>query len=974
MKHWLLISTVLLCFVFTMNGKDMMQTATDRNGKSYFYFANDPFNARIYRLDNGLTLFLSRNPAKPRTAVMTIVRAGSTDDPENSTGLAHYFEHMMFKGTPRLGSLDWKKEEPLLTKIEDLFEKRRKIADSAEKDKIYQEIDRLSNEAAKYASAGEFSKLVSTIGGANLNAGTSLDFTVYYADIPGNELKKYLILDAERFSTPILRLFHTELETVYEEFNISQDKDQMASYAALNRELFPLHPNGRPIIGLPEHLKNPSMRDINAFFRKFYVPSNMALAIVGDLDYEQAYEDANQTFGRMSAGTRPERNPPKEKPLEKSLVQQISGPEPEHILIGWRMERTPKNYLLLALLQKLLTDNGSGLLDQNVLRSQKVLGAAVYPRTGREYLTLMMNGTPRTGQSLDEVAKILTGELEKIEKGDYEDWRIQAVADNMRVELEEMRNGDPMDIAWEFAAGFINDEPYSDTLRMPDEIEKLTKKDVSEFLRKYFRHSVRINKITGKPEGRVKVAKPKITPVELNSSKTSAYAQDFLKLPAPAPIRPEYVDPAKDIETKVLANGITIKKIKRSLAKQLFQVQRAVNVGKYDDIRLALALDYLDFVGTDRYDPGTLRQEFYKLGLRFSFSSDRYFSFAELSGPAARFEKGMELLEHFILHAKSDRNTWQRYVDGILKVYADEKLKPQAAFLRAVSYAWYGKENPQTFLPSEKMLQETNPEELLSYIRTLFTAYPGYLVYDGPADMKTLEKTALAMQRSKMEKLPGHRIFHPKAVEKPNVYLVQFDTVQLRIGFTSRAGKFELSKLADGAVFNEYFCQGLDSIVFQVIREARGLAYAAGGSYNMPMQKNRFDLIYMVVGTQPDKMTEAVGEMNRILKKMPLSEPKFNSSREAVAKQIATTRVYGLDVFQYEQKMIRMGVKTDWRKKEYAQVSKMTLNELNAFFNENLAGLRYDLLLVGKTDSLDRKKLSEYGTVIELNLNEIYGY
>ena len=269
MKNGKLFLTLLLFFtcVFFLYAEEFIaKTATDTNNFTYEYVTNDPLCDRIYTLKNGLKVFLSRNPVKPRIVMRFVVKAGLADSPADATGLAHYLEHLMFKGTDKIGALDYKKEKPLLDKIELLYEQRRKEKDPAKKQAIFQEIDRLSLQASRYASAGEYSKLVGSIGGMNLNAFTSNDITAYVVDIPSNELNRLLFLESERLRNPVIRLFHTELEAVYQEFNHGQDNDARKLYEAILAHLFPTHPYGwTPLIGKAVHLKEPSITLVKKF-------------------------------------------------------------------------------------------------------------------------------------------------------------------------------------------------------------------------------------------------------------------------------------------------------------------------------------------------------------------------------------------------------------------------------------------------------------------------------------------------------------------------------------------------------------------------------------------------------------------------------------------------------------------------------------------------------------------------------------
>ena len=223
--------------------------------------------------------------------------------------------------------------------------------------------------------------------------------------------------------------------------------------------------------------------------------------------------------------------------------------------------------------------------------------------------------------------------------------------------------------------------------------------------------------------------------------------------------------------------------------------------------------------------------------------------------------------------------------------------------------------------------------------------------------------------------VPENRVrYTPRTVEKPTIYLVDFDTVQMRVGFTSGGPVFSLKDLPYGEVFNEYFCSGLDSIVFQEIRESRALAYSAGGSYEQSMQKGRRNVIYMVAGTQGDKLFDVIDTMDSILAKMPLYEGKFQSARDSLLKKIATERIMGLELFGFEQKMKRIGTDTDWRKAEYETVRKMNLPQLEDFFRKVLAPLKYDIIIVGKSAAIDREKLARRGTIVDLKLHDLFGY
>ncbi|MBP7450798.1 MAG: insulinase family protein, partial [Flavobacteriales bacterium] len=234
---------------------------------SFTSIPGDPLQARIYTLENGLQVWLSRNADAPRIQTNIAVRAGSKNDPSDATGLAHYLEHMLFKGTSHIGTTDWERERVLLKQISDAYEERRRTTDDAQRDRIYQRIDSLSTLAAALAVPNEYDKMIKSIGARGTNAYTSTERTVYINDIPSDELEKWMRIESERMQECVLRLFHTELETVYEEFNRSQDNDGRAVSKKMNELLYPNHPYGtQTTLGTGDHLKNPSMEKIHAFF------------------------------------------------------------------------------------------------------------------------------------------------------------------------------------------------------------------------------------------------------------------------------------------------------------------------------------------------------------------------------------------------------------------------------------------------------------------------------------------------------------------------------------------------------------------------------------------------------------------------------------------------------------------------------------------------------------------------------------
>ena len=298
----------------------------------------DLSQTRIYTLKNGLKVYLSVNKEQPRIQTFIAVRTGSKNDPAETTGLAHYLEHIMFKGTGQFGVTDSAKEAPLLDDIEQRYEQYRRLTDPEERRQAYRGIDSVSQVAAKYFIPNEYDKLMAAIGSEGSNAYTSNDVTCYTEDIPANEVENWAKIQSDRFQNMVIRGFHTELEAVYEEYNIGLTQDVRKLYEALCRQLCPTHPYGtQTTIGTQEHLKNPSITNIKNYFKKWYVPNNVAICMAGDFDPDEVIATIDKYFGGWQPGDDVAQPQFPEQPvLTEPQDTSVIGPEAEQLWLGWR--------------------------------------------------------------------------------------------------------------------------------------------------------------------------------------------------------------------------------------------------------------------------------------------------------------------------------------------------------------------------------------------------------------------------------------------------------------------------------------------------------------------------------------------------------------------------------------------------------------------------------------------------------------
>ena len=938
---------------------------------------NDPTRTRIYKLKNGLTVYLSQNKVEPRVQTYIAVKAGSKNDPKETTGLAHYLEHMMFKGTSNVGTTNWNREKMVIDAIAQKYEQHRNEKDPEKKKAIYKEIDVLSQEAAKFAVPNEYDKMITSLGAKGTNAYTSKEQTVYVNDIPANELEKWLVIESERFSTCVLRLFHTELEAVYEEFNMSQDRDGSKMFESYYKALFPTHPYGtQTTIGEGEHLKNPSMMNIMSYFYNFYVPSNMAICLSGDIDYDKTIQLIDKYFGTYVNKPVGEQKFPVEKPFTEVQRREVFGQESETMMMGYRLPgANTKESTIAKLLNGILFNQQAGLIDLNLNQQQKVLDAGSYVTEWKEYTVLTLSADPRDGQTLEECEQLLLAEIEKIKRGEFDEWLIKAVVNDFRLSRTksfESNSGR----ASAFVNTFVKSVDWGAYLNEYDVMEKITKQQIIDFANKYLSNNnyVVIYKRKGEDKNIKKVDKPAITPVEANREVQSEFLKKFMALPSRS-VAPEFIDYEKRISNQTIGAAIPFSYIKNE-ENQLFELYYILDMGSNNDLYLPLAINYLPYLGTEKYSASDLQKEFFKYGLSFSVftSGDRVY--VSLSGLETNLDKGVELFEHVLSSVKPDNKAYREYVDGILKERVDAKTSKTAIFNNALAtYARYGAVSPVTDILSEKDLNNTLPTTLTDKIKSL-TTYQHRIFYYGQRTQDEV-KTILEKHHKTNPVLmdyPAARTYTEQETKSNKVLFVNYNMVQAQVMMMSKDKNFDKTLLPQARVFNEYFGSGLSSIVFQEIRETKALAYSAYVNFTTPTNKEEAHYVRAFVGTQADKMQMAIEAMLEIMNNMPQAEEQFNASIESVVKQIESERITRSGIFWSYENAKRRGLTSDIRRDVYINAKGMSMQDLQTFFDNHISDNTYTIIVMGDKTKIDIEYLKTLGEFKEVTLEEIFGY
>lgn len=952
-------------------------------GPKYETVPGDPTNTKIYTLSNGLKVYMHVNKDEPTIKADIAVKVGAKNDPAETTGLAHYFEHLMFKGTKKFGTSNYAAEEPLLDRIEQEFERYRTLTDEQERKDAYRIIDSLSYLVSAYSIPNEYDKLMAAIGSSGTNAYTGYDQTVYVEEIPSNQVEAWAKIQADRFENNVIRLFHTELETVYEEKNMSLTNDGRRALEAMLSTLYPSHPYGtQTVLGTQEHLKNPSITNIKKYHETWYVPNNIAICLSGDFNPDKMVAIIEKYFGHL----KPNNNLPKlevkeETPFAEAQKVTIVGQEAPFIYLAWRAPGAGhKDFRTLGMISQILSNAGGiGLLDVNVNNKQLVLGGAGSGiQDLADHSMFLMMARPKTGQTLDEVKDILMSQVELLKKGDFDADILTATINNFKKSQMLMRTSNSAMVD-SYVNAFINGQDWKDCAFEVDEYAKVTKEDIVRIANEYLVDNgmVAIYKEQGERPMVSGITKPQITAVQANRDNVSDFLADIQKMASEAkPIEPEFVDFNTAMSKREIKEGVELLYVNDN-STDVFNLSIAFEKGSNSNPLLSFATSYVEYLGTDSKTLDEINKELYIMASSASISVGEDKSYISISGLKENLEATLKVFEDRILNAVNDEA-----VAGMLKAqYAqmlyNSKSNQRACNSMLTQYVMYGPQKAKDGLTYEKLVA-VKGEDLLGLLKDLFN-YSQQILYSGPHSMDEVA-TAIANAHLIKDELiaPEKSIKYPKKqITEKVVYIAPYEAEQIYMGYYANKGEkydFTKSNLAD--MYNAYFGSGMNAIVFQEMREARGLAYSAGASYVKPYKLEDNYYYRTSIATQNDKMMDAIRAFDEIINNMPESEAAFKVAKESLLTAHRTLRQKGMSILRYYQELKELGLDKDVRKDRYQALQGYTLQDIVKFQQENVKDGIYAIGILGDKSKLDIKSISsgEYGKVVYLTLEDIFGY
>ena len=972
-KIKLILVTILFSTVtFAQSQFDWKEAKS--NGFTYKYVTNDPAKARFYTLKNGLTVILSPTKKDPRIQAYIAVKAGSKNDPSTNTGLAHYLEHMLFKGTDKYGSLDWAKEKLELDKIDALYEKYNQSKDSIQRKKIYKQIDSISGVASKYAIANEYDKLMSGMGAQGTNAFTSFEQTVYTDDVPSSALDKYITVQAERFRNPILRIFHTELEAVYEEKNRGLDSDGSKVFEELFANLFKKHNYGiQTTIGTVEHLKNPSLVEIRKYFNKNYVPNNMGVIMSGDFNPDEAIAKIDKAFSYMQSKPVEKYTFEKESPITAPIIKEIVGPDAENLTIGFRLPgNKDKDVVIADLVGQVLTNGKAGLLDLNLVKKQRLLRASAFTYTLIDHGVLYLSAAPTTGQSLEEVQKLVLAEIDNLKKGNFDDNLITSIINNIKkskiYETEKYS-----DRASTLMDAFTSELDWKDQVAYVNNLSKVTKQDIAAFANKYLGENyVAILKRKGEKQNSIKIEKPQITPVETNAGKQS----DFVKMVGDMPnnaATPVFLNFDKDIQKSKIGKAEVL--YVANTDNSIFRLKYRYKIGSLNDMKQSLASQYIQFLGTDKLSAEEISKAFYKIACNFNISTSEEFTTVSIEGLQDNFDQAVALYENVIQNVKADEAALKALKARISKSRKDAKANKGAILQGLTSYAMYGAKNKFNNTFSNAELEAITSQELMDKIKNL-NNYEQTVIYYGPSPLPTLVNKLQSLHEVPASFATANPLkeFKETTQTQNQVLFTDYDMVQAETRWIRNTEVYDANKNTIVNVFNNYFGGGMGSIVFQTIRESKALAYSTFGYYIAPQKKDQQYYMLGYVGSQADKFKDATVAMNDLLNNLPEVSTNLDLAKNGVKKDIQTERITQDNIIFSYLANKQLGQTEDVRKKLYTSVDKVTMQDLKAFHKTYLSGKPYTYAIVASEKKVSLDDMKKLGEVKKISLDELFGY
>ncbi|HOT13902.1 MAG TPA: insulinase family protein [Bacteroidales bacterium] len=933
------------------------------------------YNVDQYTLSNGLTVYLNPDHNLPKIFGAVVVRAGSNNESNEATGIAHYFEHIMFKGTDSIGTIDWAKESVLLDSIRLKYDELGNTKDEKKRKEIQQQINQLSVKAAEYAIPNETDKILKHCGGTEVNAYTSFDRTVYHNSFPSSQLENWLHIYYERFRKPVFRLFQSELETVYEEKNMSLDDPYSIIIDTLFSKAFAGHPAGHhTVLGLSEHLKNPSLSKMYEFFDKYYVANNMALVLCGDFDPDKAKVWIEQYFGKLRSGEKNFNKLPKPKGFTgREFYQYKLFPIKVGLLSYHTPESANPDNISIDLINLLLSNNSStGLLDK-LRMDNKILMAGLSPVSFPDAGADIIFFVPKIlGQKLPNAEALVKKEIQRVKNGDFPDELLSSLKTEKRRQLlnnkENIHGRANMLID-----AFIDGVSYKIKFEEDKIIDTLKKKTIVLIANKYFGddHLVIYSK-TGFPK-KTKLEKPAYKPIESKEGeKASVFAKEIYNKEVIIP-QPHFIELNKDVVVDSLQSNLAFFHVNNPY-NNIFNINIKFQRGVYYDKTLAVAANYMNLIGTENMNFDIFRKELQKLGSDIKIWADEDALCINITGFDENLGQTLLLANELITKPKADEKQLMKCLDEAKLDRKFETSSPDFMGWALQQYVLYGKKSDYLNRLSLKEIKKLTSAQLLASFHEAMK-YQATIHYSGRLDAETVKK-AIAKDIQFNSQLIAFKspVYKDRNVVTQNTIFIVNDkkAVQSKIYIFREGNVLNKDQYYLSSAFNSYFGTEMSSIVFQELREKRSYAYSAYSffDYNLSYPEKP-GYLFSHIATQSDKTEEALATFYLLIDSMPIKPERYNIIKTNLLQSLSLKEPDFRRRSELVEKFINAGYKQDMRKDQYNYFSSFTFEDIVDFYRQNVSGKPTIITIYGDTRSFNMNNLSRLGKIVKVNKKDL---
>lgn len=930
-----------------------------------------------YRLENGLTVWLNEDHSQPKVFGAVVVKAGAKDCPD--TGIAHYFEHMMFKGTDRIGTLDYESEKVLLDSIAMKYDELAMTEDTAARARLQKEINELSIRSSEYVIPNEFNRLINRFGGSGLNAATSYDATIYFNTFSPQYMVQWAEINSERLINPVFRLFQSELETVYEEKNMYGDFIGGQVMDTLMARYFGPHPYAYPIIGSTKNLKNPRLTEMHKFFEDYYVASNMALILSGDFDAQQVMPILEKAFSRIRSGNAPKQEKVMLPPFNGRETMKVKFPIPfiKAMGLGFRgVSANHEDQVALNIAVNLLNNaNGTGYLDK-LMVEHKLMGALAINESMNEAGILAVAIMPKLLiQSYSSAEKMVWDEINRVKNGDFSDEMFNSLKlEQKRQYASSLENIDSR--ATVMMNLFSQGKSWNDYLNEVARIESITKEDVVRVAQKYFSNNyLCVTKSTGKyPKDNL--PKPAFSPVvPRNADASSSYAKQLEKIPEQQ-VAPRIIDFEKDVKTSKLTPLVTLYTTPNPL-NDIFTLNISYGIGALEQPELMQLTNYLQLLGTESLSFEQFRSRLQSIGSTLAFDVTPDAFVMKVTGFDNHIDETMELVGDFIRHAKADDKKLRQIVDDAKvseKAFFKSGDNVASALLEQVKYGDQSRYLRKLSLSQIKKLKGKDMLAIYDKVRSVQCDlhYCGTLpvekVIGTIRQHLPLERTTVASNSPYYREL--------KQYDRPTVFFIDMPDMAQSIVYGYVKGDPVDDKASRHAsrLFSVYFGGDMSSLMFQEIREFRSFAYRTSGRYQLPnhAHKGTAGSFTAMLPTQSDKTLDALGVLDSLIREMPLKPERMEAVKQTLVNRINNDYPPFRNLSEKVASARMEGFDRDPAEEFLRDIATMDMQDISRFYREQISGRPVVYVIAGNRKHIDMKKLAEYGTIIKVKKKDIY--